>query len=48
MGSEFHHEALFYEDQDEFLAGTVPFAREALELNQAGPDRGRDLKGQAA
>ncbi len=29
--SEFCHQVLFYDDADEFLAGTVPFVRDALE-----------------
>ncbi len=32
--STFHHEALFYTDQDEFLRGTVPFIREGLEAGE--------------
>ena len=30
----FHHEALFYSDQDEFLAATLPFLREGLEAEE--------------
>ncbi len=30
----FHHEALFYEDQEQYLAGTVPFIREGLEAGE--------------
>jgi len=29
--TDFHHEAFFYADADEFLAGTVPFLRDGLE-----------------
>lgn len=32
--TEFHHEAFFYDDVDEFLAGTVPFLRSALEAGE--------------
>ena len=32
--SEFCHQALFYDDADEFLAGTVPFVRDALEAGE--------------
>lgn len=32
--SGYRHEALFYRDDDEFLAGTVPFIEEALALRQ--------------
>jgi anti-sigma regulatory factor (Ser/Thr protein kinase) len=32
-GQAFHHEALLYSDQDEFLAGTTSFLREALEAD---------------
>lgn len=31
----FHHEAFFYVDAEEFLAGTVPFVREGLEAEEA-------------
>lgn len=30
-GGQFHHEAFFYADPDEFLAGTVPFVQAGLE-----------------
>jgi anti-sigma regulatory factor (Ser/Thr protein kinase) len=30
MGSSFVHEALFYRDEDDYLAGTLPFVRSAL------------------
>jgi anti-sigma regulatory factor (Ser/Thr protein kinase) len=47
--AEFHHEAFFYGDPDEFLAGTVPFLRGALEAGEptlvaVGPARVRALK----
>jgi hypothetical protein len=32
---KFHHEAYFYADADEFLAGTVPFVRAGLEAEEA-------------
>ncbi len=31
----FHHEAFFYADADEFLAGAVPFLRDGLEAGEA-------------
>jgi anti-sigma regulatory factor (Ser/Thr protein kinase) len=34
LEAEFHHVALFYEDDEEFLAGTVPRLRESLEAGQ--------------
>jgi anti-sigma regulatory factor (Ser/Thr protein kinase) len=33
--SEFHHEAFFYGDGEEFLAGTVPYLRAAIEAGEA-------------
>ena len=33
-GSAFHHEALFYSDDDEFLAGTVPFIQDAIDAGE--------------
>jgi anti-sigma regulatory factor (Ser/Thr protein kinase) len=33
--SGFHHEALFYHDRDQLLAGTVPFLRAGLETGDA-------------
>jgi anti-sigma regulatory factor (Ser/Thr protein kinase) len=32
--SDFHHEAFFYRDADEFLAGAVPFLRTGLEAGE--------------
>ncbi len=32
---EFTHEALFYRDDEDFLAGLLPFVREGLELDEA-------------
>ncbi|HET6391375.1 MAG TPA: sensor histidine kinase [Blastococcus sp.] len=32
---EFEHEALFYRDDEDFLAGLLPFVREGLELDEA-------------
>jgi anti-sigma regulatory factor (Ser/Thr protein kinase) len=32
---DFHHEAFFYADPDEFLAGTVPFVREGIGVGEA-------------
>jgi anti-sigma regulatory factor (Ser/Thr protein kinase) len=32
--TDFHHEAFFYADADEFLAGTVPFLRGGLETGE--------------
>ncbi|HEY1853339.1 MAG TPA: sensor histidine kinase [Solirubrobacterales bacterium] len=32
---EIHHEAFFYADPDEYLAGTVPFVREGIEAGEA-------------
>ena len=34
MAPSFTHEALFYENADEFLAGTVPFVREGLAVDE--------------
>jgi anti-sigma regulatory factor (Ser/Thr protein kinase) len=31
----FHHEVLFYDGNDEFLAGTVPYLRDAIEAGEA-------------
>ena len=31
----FDHEALFYRDEEDFLAGLLPFVREGLELDEA-------------
>ncbi len=33
--TDFHHEAFFYEDADEFLAGALPFLREGAEAGEA-------------
>jgi anti-sigma regulatory factor (Ser/Thr protein kinase) len=33
--TDFHHEAFFYADGDEFLAGTVPFLRTGLEAGES-------------
>ena len=33
-GGAFHHEALFYSDDDEFLAGTVPFIQDAIDAGE--------------
>jgi len=48
-GSLFRHEALFYAGGEEFLAGTVPFVREAVDraepvLVALGPERRRQLE----
>jgi anti-sigma regulatory factor (Ser/Thr protein kinase) len=48
-GSLFRHEALFYAGNEEFLAGTVPFVREAVDkaepvLVALGPARRRQLE----
>lgn len=45
------HEVLFYGDGDEFLAGTVPFLREALEAGEptlvaVGRERAKSLRGE--
>jgi anti-sigma regulatory factor (Ser/Thr protein kinase) len=32
--TDFHHEAFFYADADEFLAGAVPFVRDGLEAGE--------------
>jgi anti-sigma regulatory factor (Ser/Thr protein kinase) len=32
--TDFHHEAFFYGDADEFLAGALPFLREGLEVGE--------------
>ena len=47
----FGHQALFYADEDSFLAGTVPFVREAAESGTAvlaalGPERTELLRGE--
>ena len=47
----FSHQALFYADEDSFLAGTVPFVREAAESGAAvlvalGPERTALLRGE--
>jgi hypothetical protein len=47
----FHHEVFFYGDGDEFLAGTVPYLREAIEaggpaLVAVGPERAGELRGE--
>lgn len=34
-GDGFHHEALFYADADELLAGTLPFVQEGVEAGEA-------------
>lgn len=49
--TDFHHEVLFYGDSDEFLAGTVPYLREAIEagdpaLVAVGPARTAALQGE--
>src|SRR5688500_3772766 len=46
----FRHEALFYGDSDEYLAGTVPFAQEALVADEplliaVGAEKRRLLEG---
>jgi anti-sigma regulatory factor (Ser/Thr protein kinase) len=51
QADNFHHEAFFYADADEFLAGTVPFVRAGLEAEEAilvamPPARLELLKGQ--
>ena len=33
--TDFHHEAFFYSDADEFLAGALPFLREGLEAGES-------------
>jgi anti-sigma regulatory factor (Ser/Thr protein kinase) len=33
--TDFHHEAFFYGDVDEFLAGAIPFLREGLDAGEA-------------
>jgi anti-sigma regulatory factor (Ser/Thr protein kinase) len=47
--TDFHHEAFFYADPDEFLAGTVPFLRRGLEAGEptrvaVGRGRADDLR----
>ena len=49
--TEFRHECLFYGDEDEYLAGTVPFARDAIEGDEAlliavAADKRRLLEGE--
>jgi anti-sigma regulatory factor (Ser/Thr protein kinase) len=49
--TDFRHEVLFYDDSDEFLAGTVPYLREAIEtgdtaLVAVGPARTAALQGE--
>jgi hypothetical protein len=34
VGGGLHHPALFYADDESYLAGTVPFLREAVESRQ--------------
>lgn len=48
---ELHHEAFFYGDPDEYLAGTVPFVRAGLEAGEAvlvalPPERRELLRGE--
>lgn len=48
--TDFHHEAFFYGDPDEFLAGALPFLREGLDAGEpalvaVGRRRAEDLKG---
>jgi len=48
--TDFHHEAFFYGDPDEFLAGALPFLREGLEAGEpalvaVGRRRAEDLRG---
>jgi anti-sigma regulatory factor (Ser/Thr protein kinase) len=45
----FHHTVLFYDDADEFLAGTVPYLRDALEADEpalvaVGRERAESLR----
>src|SRR4051812_31163371 len=47
----FRHEALFYRGQDEFLAGTVPFIRDAVTANEpvlvaVHPDKAERIRGE--
>jgi anti-sigma regulatory factor (Ser/Thr protein kinase) len=49
--AEFHHEAFFYGDVDEFLAGAVPYLRDAIEAGEpalvaVGPEPTRALRGE--
>jgi anti-sigma regulatory factor (Ser/Thr protein kinase) len=49
--ADFHHEAFFYDDDDEFLAGAVPFLRDGLEAGEpalvaVGQGRARELRGE--
>jgi anti-sigma regulatory factor (Ser/Thr protein kinase) len=51
--TNFHHEAFFYEDADEFLAGTVPFLEDGLEAGEpalvaVGAARRRALEAELA
>ena len=50
MSTRFHHQAIFYADEDEYLAGTVPDIRSALGAGGAvlvavGDDKARLLSG---
>ena len=44
----FRHEALFYDGEDEFLSGTLPFVRRGRGGERARADRGRRSQDQAS